>query len=209
MNATVTHGAHDAHGASAPVATPPEPKAAPAGPTAAAPEAAAQAVQSPAAPPSPLQRHRKWIIGAGIVFALILVGRYGVPWVHTMLNTVSTDDAYVNGHVTYVAPRVSGQVARVLVDDNMRVKKGDVLVQLDKEPYEVQVALKRAAVAVAEANVVAAEANARALTALLGSQRWKLQTAMEQVDAQVAQLAVKVANLQTQEAILVKAQADY
>ena len=50
-------------------------------------------------------------------------------------NTVSTDDAYVNGHVTFVAPRVSGQVSRVLVDDNYRVKKGALLVQLDKEPF--------------------------------------------------------------------------
>ena len=72
-------------------------------------------------------------------------------------NTVSTDDAYVNGHVTFVAPRVSGQVMKVLVDDNQRVKKGDLLVQLDKEPYQVQVALKRAAVRVAEANLAAAE----------------------------------------------------
>ena len=69
------------------------------------------------------------------------------PVVETMLNTVSTDDAYVNGHVTFVAPRVAGQVIKVLVDDNYRVKKGDLLVQLDKEPYQVQVAIKQAAVA--------------------------------------------------------------
>ena len=35
-----------------------------------------------------------------------------VPWVETALNTVSTDDAYVNGHVTFVAPRVAGQVSQ-------------------------------------------------------------------------------------------------
>jgi membrane fusion protein (multidrug efflux system) len=38
-------------------------------------------------------------------------------------------------HVTSVADRVRGQVARVLVDDNYRVRKGDFLVQLDKEPF--------------------------------------------------------------------------
>ena len=99
-----------------------------------------------------------------------------------MLNTVSTDDAYINGHVTFVAPRVSGQVKKVLVDDNDRVKKGDLLLQLDKEPFQVQVALKRAAVKVAEANLAAAESKARSLEAQLGSQRWKLQSACEQVD---------------------------
>ena len=43
---------------------------------------------------------------------LILAGAlwFGIPWVQTALNTVSTDDAYVNGHVTFVAARVKGQV---------------------------------------------------------------------------------------------------
>ena len=69
-----------------------------------------------------------------------------IPQIQIALNTVSTDDAYVNGHVTYVAPRVSGTVLKVLVDDNQRVKKGDLLVQLDPEPYQVQLNIAQAAV---------------------------------------------------------------
>ena len=76
-----------------------------------------------------------------------------IPWLRTEWNTVSTDDAYVNGHVTFVAPRVSGQVPKVLVDDNYRVKLGDLLVQLDKEPYRVQVAQKQSALHGAEADL--------------------------------------------------------
>ena len=52
----------------------------------------------------------------------------GVPWLVWAWQTVSTDDAYVNGHVTFVAPRIAGQIARVLVEDNNRVRKGDLLV---------------------------------------------------------------------------------
>ena len=66
---------------------------------------------------------------------LALGGSFLAPIVQTMLNTVSTDDAYVDGDVTFVAPRVAGQVSRVLVKSNYRVKRGDLLVQLDKEPY--------------------------------------------------------------------------
>ncbi len=157
----------------------------------------------------PAHRSRKWLLLAGTVAALTVGGYFLVPWVDTALNTVSTDDAYVNGHVTMVAPRVAGQVARVMVDDNARVKKGDLLVQLDKEPFQVQVALKRAAVRVAEANLAAAESKTRGLEAQLGSQRWKLQSTSEQVDALVAQLKVKAANLQTQEATLERARADF
>ena len=47
----------------------------------------------------------------------------------------------------------------MFVDDNTRVSKGDVLVELDPEPYRVQVAIKQAAVDVAKANLVVAEAN--------------------------------------------------
>jgi membrane fusion protein (multidrug efflux system) len=131
------------------------------------------------------------------------------PWVETMLKTVSTDDAYVNGHVTLVAPRVAGQVAQVLVDDNDRVKKGDLLVQLDKEPYQVQVDLKKAAVVNAEADLKAAEAQVRGILAQARSQRWKLQQAMEQVDDKVALLRARVATLRSKEATRDRAKADY
>ena len=123
----------------------------------------------PAGPPS--RRWRRWLLIPGIIAGLAVAGYLLVPMVETMLNTVSTDDAYVNGHVTFVAPRVAGQVSRVLVDDNYRVKKGDLLVQLDKEPYQVQVAIKQAAVEPAEADLVAAEAQVRGLEAIGGSQR--------------------------------------
>jgi membrane fusion protein (multidrug efflux system) len=143
------------------------------------------------------------------VVVLVIGGYFLVPWVDTALNTVSTDDAYVNGHVTFVAPRVSGQVSRVLVDDNMRVKKGDLLIQLDKEPFQVQVSLKRAAVRVAEGNLTVAESRARSLEAMAYSQRWKLQTASQLVKNQIALLKARVEVLRTKEAALLRAKADY
>ena len=131
-----------------------------------------------------------------------------VPVVQTALNTVSTDDAYVNSHVTFVAPRVAGQVSQVFVDDNYRVKKGHLLVQLDREPFQVQVDIKKAAVDNAEADLKAAEAQVRATLGLARSQRWKLQTASEQVDNQVALLRARVAALKSKEATRDRARAD-
>jgi membrane fusion protein (multidrug efflux system) len=177
---------------------------------AAAPRHASDASQPqpPTAAP-PKSRHRKWLLLGGAAAALVLTGYFLVPLVDTALNTVSTDDAYVNGHMTYVAPRVPGQVAKVLVDDNMRVNKGDLLVQLDKEPYQVQVALKRAAVRVAESNLTAAEAKARSLEAMANSQRWKIQSASQLVKNHIALLHSRVAILRTREAELTKAKADF
>jgi membrane fusion protein (multidrug efflux system) len=152
---------------------------------------------------------RKWLLLAGAVVGLAAAGYwFVVPWVVTALNTVSTDDAYVNGHVTFVAPRVAGQVARVLVDDNYRVRKGEVLVQLDKEPYQVQVAIKQAAVTAAETDLAAAQAQVRGQVAQARAHRFKLERAIEDVDNQIANLQAAVAMLHSRRATLQLAQAN-
>ena len=53
----------------------------------------------------------------------------------------STDNAQIDGFVFPISPRVSGHVARVMVDDNQYVEAGTVLVQLDPKDYEVAVAI--------------------------------------------------------------------
>ena len=145
------------------------------------------------------------IIGLVVLVALL----WGVPRILHGLNTVSTDDAYVNSHVTFVAPRVAGQVLRVLVDDNSRVRKGDGLVELDPEPFRVQVAIKQAAVEVAQANLVLAEANVRGLVAQARSQRFKLVHAIEEVDNQVALIRQRVATWEESKASLALAQQEF
>lgn len=154
------------------------------------------------------RRWKRWALGGAVLAVLVAGLVFAAPAARTALDTVSTDDAYVNGHVTFVAPRVQGQVVRVLVDDNVRVKAGDVLVELDPEPYQVQVNIKRAAHAAAEADRRATESEVRGTLAQLRSQRWKLQTAMEQVDHQVAILNARVAALRSKEATLGRAKAD-
>jgi membrane fusion protein (multidrug efflux system) len=139
-------------------------------------------------------------LGTGVVFA--------IPIAKTALNTISTDDAYVNGHVTFVAPRVSGQIKQVLVDDNWRVKTGQLLVELDPEPYQKIVDIKQANVDSAEADLVAAEAQVRGLFAQLRSQRWKLEATVESVDNQIALLSARVATLGSKKATLERAKAD-
>ncbi len=138
----------------------------------------------------------------GAVIVLAVAAWFLVPWLRTELTTVSTDDAYVNGHVTFVAPRVVGQVRNVLVDDNYRVKKGDILVRLDKVPFEVQVAIKRAAVTAAEADLAAANAQVRGQVAQARANRYKLTHAIEDVNTQTANLAAAVATLHSKKAML-------
>jgi len=143
------------------------------------------------------------VIGA-IILVFVIIPKAFHAW-----HTVSTDDAFVNSYVTFVAPRVSGQVARVLVDDNNRVKKGDVLVELDPEPFRVQVAIKQAAVDTAQANLVVAQATVRSQIGQARSLRFKLEHAIEDVDNQIALIRARVATWEQAKATAVLAQTEF
>ena len=136
----------------------------------------------------PLRR----IIYGLLAFAGVGLGLYvGIPLVNLALSTVSTDDAYVNGHVTFVAVRVAGQVVKVLVDDNNRVKKGDILIEIDKQPFQIDVDLKKAMVATAQANLLVAQDEVRAMVAQARANRFKLQHSIEDVNNQIASLRAR------------------
>jgi membrane fusion protein (multidrug efflux system) len=149
------------------------------------------------------------VIAAGGAVLLLLAVLFVVPRLLRALATVSTDDAYVSGHVTFVAPRVPGQVARVVVDDNNRVRRGDLLVQLDKEPYEVRVAIADAAVATARADLAGAQAQTRGLEGKARSLRFNLQNAIEEVNNKTALLRARIATLESRKATLARVQGDY
>jgi membrane fusion protein (multidrug efflux system) len=166
----------------------------------------------PSVSPPPDQqpsRRRRLLIGGLGALVLVVVGIFGIPWVLVSLNTVSSDDAYVNGHVTFVAPRVAGQISRVLVDDNNRVHKGELLAELDKEPFQDAVAVKSAAVDTAAANLRAAGARVRDIEAQARARHWGLQNAVQDVDNQIALLHARVAALDKSKADLTLAQADF
>ncbi|HKW53772.1 MAG TPA: HlyD family secretion protein [Stellaceae bacterium] len=171
--------------------------------------AAAQPEPTPVPPKGKPASRRRLLIGVLGLAVLAAALWLGIPWVRLTLNTVSTDDAFVNGHVTFVAARVRGQVSQVLVDDNNRVRKGDLLVELDKEPFQAAVAVKRAAVDTAQAELRLARATVRGIEAEAMSARWKLQHAIEDVDNQVAQLHARVAAVDKSKAALALAQLDF
>jgi membrane fusion protein, multidrug efflux system len=160
-------------------------------------------------PDHPSKRRRRLLMGVLGALILVVACVFGIPWIRFALNTVSTDDAYVNGHVTFVAPRVGGQISRVLVDDNYRVQKGELLAEIDKEPFQIAVSQKKAAVDTAEADLQAAKAEARGIEAEAMSRRWKLQRAVEDLDNQIALLHARIAALDKDKAVLTLAQIDF
>lgn len=73
-----------------------------------------------------------------LIVGLVLVAIFVAFFVHNALKYQSTDDAYVETTTVQVAPRVSGQIIEVYIDDNQRVKKGDLVAVIDPVDYEIK-----------------------------------------------------------------------
>src|ERR1039458_5111624 len=94
-----------------------------------------------------------------IVVAILLVIAIGAGlWAYYHYrDRVSTDDAEVDGHVSAIAPKISGNVIDVLVRDNQPVKAGDVLVRIEPRDYQARVDQAKATLAEDESKLRAAQ----------------------------------------------------
>ncbi|MEA2820810.1 MAG: rane fusion protein multidrug efflux system [Bradyrhizobium sp.] len=93
--------------------------------------------------PAPLPRWPLVLVGLVVaLFAVVVL--YIIFRPHP---DVRTNDAYVMVHYATIAPRISGRVVTVPVDDNDVVKKGQVLATLDPRDNEAALASAEAAVA--------------------------------------------------------------
>jgi membrane fusion protein (multidrug efflux system) len=95
------------------------------------------------------------------VIAVVLVagaGYYGWNWYDRMRNVQMTDDAYVHGEITGISPRVTGHATEVLVDDDMPVKAGQVLVRIDPRDFKMAVERAQAALEQAKASLTQVQA---------------------------------------------------
>ncbi len=91
------------------------------------------------------------LLALGVVAAVLVAAL--TYWVLVLRFLQTTDDAYVGGDVTVLAPKVNGFVTDVLVQDNQRVSAGQVLVRLDARDYDARLAQANAEVSSARAAV--------------------------------------------------------
>ena len=99
---------------------------------------------------------------AGLGFLIALAAAwYGQQWWAVWRFIETTDDAYVGGEVTVIAPKVSGLIAEVTVTDNQAVHAGDLLVKLDDRDYRALLEKTTAAIAAAQANLANLDASRR------------------------------------------------
>ncbi|ANK93259.1 MULTISPECIES: HlyD family secretion protein [Rhizobium] len=91
--------------------------------------------QAPVAPPAAKKR-RSPVLPIVVLALLAGGGWYGYEWWMNGRFMVSTDDAYIEGDIATISPKVTGYVAKVNVVANQEVKAGDVLATLDNGDYQ-------------------------------------------------------------------------
>lgn len=91
----------------------------------------------------PLYRRPVFLIVASIVLLLALL--FGVRYWAYARSHESTDDAFIDGHIVQVSPKVSGYVLKVYITDNQNVNAGDLLAELDPRDLQAKVDQAKAA----------------------------------------------------------------
>src|SRR3954468_11305979 len=173
----------------------------------------------PTATTSTERRSPAKLIKAGIAILVLLVAIwFGVHYWRESRQYVSTDNAYLNSDRIEIAAQVSGPVTAIHIQDQQAVKKGDVLVEIDPQPYQLAVDAAEAQLDIAyqgtsqdKAAVAAARAQISQRTAELANaqaneKRAKELTAQKLISSQVADTAMTQAR--TAEAGVSAAQAN-
>ncbi|HVO01551.1 MAG TPA: HlyD family secretion protein [Candidatus Cybelea sp.] len=101
---------------------------------------------------------RRILLGSAAAIVVAGAAGFGAYWVKTGRYLQSTDDAYVQADYTTIAPKVSGYIQDVLVEDNQPVKAGQVLARIDDRDFKTALAQARADVDSAKAEVSNIEA---------------------------------------------------
>jgi len=158
---------------------------------------------------------RTRLILGGVILLAALLGLY--LYFH---NRESTDDAQVDGHITPIAAKIYGRVAKVQVNDNQAVKAGQILVQLDPADYQAALDQAKGALALAEGEARSAgvdvprttedtaSGTSSAQAQLAGAQADLMRAQATYEQSQTADLAYAQANIEKSRANALLAQAD-
>ena len=138
-----------------------------------------------------------------LVVAAVAIGGATYWWVNRGL--VSTDDAFVDGDAVALSPQVGGKVLRLQVTDNQRVRRGDLLLEIDPRDYQAALANAEANLDAAVASAAQAEAN---LELTKASTQASLAEAQSGIDLAKASFAEAQAQLASSTAEAERAAAD-
>lgn len=104
-------------------------------------------------------RKKKYALVA--IMLLFIAAIFGIKsFIHASTHE-STDNAFIDGHIIQVSPKISGNIAKVYVEDNQKVKKGDLLVEIDPQDFEAKIEQAQASLQAAIARQKGASINVK------------------------------------------------
>jgi membrane fusion protein (multidrug efflux system) len=160
------------------------------------------------APSSEVNRRKKKV-ALGIFGVVLLVGLVaGLFYIWYSGTHISTDDAFVEGTVHTVAPKVPGTVMAVMVKDNQFVGKGDLLLELEPDMYEHKVAEAAAVLKSEESRVSETKALIDVQERKIAVARADLSKALASKEELAAALKARTADMEAKKALLEQAQID-
>lgn len=106
-------------------------------------------------PAEPVQKKKGFMVPLILTFIVVMIGGLGAYYY--MSAREETDDAYVDAHISNISSKVGGNVLEVRVNDNEKVKAGQVIVKLDPIDYDVKVAQYNASLEQAKFQALASE----------------------------------------------------
>jgi len=110
---------------------------------------------------------RRLALYGAIGVAVLAVVAYGYHWLAVGRYIESTDDAYVGGDITIIAPKVAGFIEHVAVTDNQSVEAGQLLVKLDDRDYKAALTRAEAAADAQRATLANLDATRRLQLAII------------------------------------------
>jgi membrane fusion protein, multidrug efflux system len=124
---------------------------------------------------------KRLCLAGGALIVALAAGWYAYDWWMVGRFIETTDDAFVGGDVTVIAPKVSGLIAAVAVADNQAVHAGDLLVKLDDRDYRAALAKARARVDGAAARLANLDATRRLQQAFIAQARADIDAAQAEI----------------------------
>ncbi|MBI4455845.1 MAG: HlyD family secretion protein [Acidobacteria bacterium] len=148
-----------------------------------------------------------------VVVLLVVALVFGIRYYLYARSHESTDDAFIEGRIIQISPKVAGHVLKVYVSDNQRMKPGDLLVELDRRDFETRLAQAQATLQeeiskhrTAGTNVELTRANT---SAVMQETLSGLQRAKAELQAAEAEVAAARSRLEQVSAAVLTARANW
>jgi membrane fusion protein (multidrug efflux system) len=111
-------------------------------------------VSTAKAPATARPKVNRKLVFMGAASAMLLAASWlGYEYLTVGRFVVTTDDAYVRAYNTTLGAKVAGYVSEFLVEDNTRVRAGDVIARIDDGDYRLAAEAARGKIATQEATI--------------------------------------------------------